>query len=122
MTFKINEDTIELIELDHEELDVVCGGTFTPNAFSNTVYHSIGISTKNNCFKKDEFMFMGRSISHETANEIVRLARSVSSVINEGYQGANQIGYSEDAFRNAFNSQMILKFGYVWDGVSGRDL
>ena len=108
-------------ELTLDELNQVAGGTFTSNTYSKSTYHSVGISTHYNVFDKDEFMFMGRAISYEQANEIVALAKRVYNVLNEGHNGANLIGYGEAAFIRAFNSQLNLKYGIQWNGVPGSD-
>ena len=108
-------------ELTPEEMTQAAGGTFTSNKYSKSTYHSVGISTKYGFFDKDEFMFMGRTISYEQANEIVALAQRVYNVLNEGHHGANVIGYSEPAFIRAFNSQLNLKYGIQWNGVAGYD-
>ena len=108
-------------ELTLDELSRISGGTFTKNSYSKSTYHSVGISTSYHFFSSDEFMFMGRGISHSQANELVNLANRVFNVLNEGYQGANQIGFSEKPFIRAFNSQLRLKYGIEWDGVPGHD-
>ena len=108
-------------ELTLDELKQAAGGTFTRNTYSKSTYHSVGISTRYNFFCEDEFMFMGRGISYEQANEIVALAQRVYNVLNEGHHGANMIGYGEPAFIRAFNSQLKLKYGLQWDGVQGYD-
>ena len=108
-------------ELTLDELKRAAGGTFTANTYSKSTYHSVGISTKYGFFDKDEFMFMGRVISYEQANEIVTLAKRVYNVLNEGHNGANMIGYGEAAFIRAFNSQLNLKYGIQWNGVPGHD-
>ncbi len=109
------------VELTPEEMTRAAGGTFTSNTYSKSTYHSVGISTKYGFFDKDEFMFMGRVISYERANEIVALAKRVYNVLNEGHNGANMIGYGEAAFIRAFNSQLNLKYGIQWNGVPGHD-
>ena len=108
-------------ELTPDELEHAVGGTFTPNTYSKSTYHSVGISTRYNFFCGDEFMFMGRGISYQQANEIVALANRVYNVLNEGHHGANIIGYGEAAFIRAFNSQLMLKYGIQWNGVAGSD-
>ena len=108
-------------ELTLDELNQVAGGTFTINTYSKSVYHSVGISTRYSFFCEDEFMFMGRGISYQQANEIVALAKRVYNVLNEGNNGANIIGYGESAFIRAFNSQLNLKYGIQWNGVAGSD-
>ena len=108
-------------ELTLDELNRVTGGTFDRNTYSKGTYHSVGISTRYNFFCEDEFMFMGRGISYQQANEIVALAQRVYNVLNEGKHGANMIGYGEAAFIRAFNSQLMLKYGIQWNGVAGYD-
>ena len=108
-------------ELTLDEMNRVAGGTFTRNTYSKSTYHSVGISTRYNVFCEDEFMFMGRGISYQQANEIVALAQRVYNVLNEGKHGANTIGYNEPAFIRAFNSQLMLKYGIQWNGVAGSD-
>ena len=108
-------------ELTLDELKRAAGGTFTANTYSKSTYHSVGISTRYNFFCEDEFMFMGRGISYQQANDIVALAKRVYNVLNEGHNGANIIGYGEAAFIRAFNSQLMLKYGIQWNGVAGSD-
>ena len=108
-------------ELTLDELSRVAGGTFTRNTYSKSTYHSVGICTRYNFFCGDEFMFMGRGISYQEANEIVALAQRVYNVLNEGKHGANIIGYGEPAFIRAFNSQLNLKYGIQWNGIQGYD-
>ena len=108
-------------ELTLDELKRAAGGTFTKNTYSKSTYHSVGISTRYSFFCEDEFMFMGRGISYQQANEIVALAKRVYNVLNEGNHGANIIGYGEAAFIRAFNSQLMLKYGVQWNGVAGSD-
>ena len=123
MNANVTENNIPAgtVELTPEEMTRVAGGTFTSNTYSKSTYHSVGISTKYSFFDKDEFMFMGRVISYEQANEIVALAKRVYNVLNEGHNGANMIGYGEAAFIRAFNSQLKLKYGIQWNGASGYD-
>jgi len=108
-------------ELTLDELDQVTGGTFTRNKYSKSTYHALGISTSYNFFAKDEFMFMGRKISYDEANELAGLAEMVFNILNEGNEGANRIGYNEPAFIRAYNSQLKLKYGFQWNGVPGTD-
>ena len=107
--------------LTPDELNRVTGGTFTKNKYSKSTYHSFGISTSYNFFDEDEFMFMGRTISYQQANEIVALGDRVYNVLNEGNNGADMIGYGEPAFIRAFNSQLKLKYGIQWNGAPGSD-
>lgn len=115
----MNTVCLKMCELRSEELDRVSGGTFTPNTYREAEYHSYGISTSYHFFDKDEFRFMGRSITIDQANDIVDIGRRVSSVINEGFSGANKIRVSEKRFIAAFNSQIFPKYGVKWDGVAG---
>ena len=108
-------------EVSQTELTRATGGTFTPNAHSKNAYHAVGISTSYHFIDKDEFQFMGRAISYSQANDIVDLARRVSDVLNIGQRGKNTVGYQENAFIRAFNSQLYLNYGYVWDGSQGHD-
>ena len=117
----VNNTPFSAAELTLDELNQVAGGTFTSNKYSKSTYHSVGISTRYNFFCEDEFMFMGRGISYQRANEIVTLAKRVYNVLNEGNHGANIIGYGEAAFVRAFNSQLSLKYGIQWNGVPGSD-
>ena len=120
-TATMNRAAPQIRILTSEEMTGIVGGTFTPNTHSKGTYHAVGISTSYNFFSKDEFRFMGSSISYDQANDIVAIARRVSSAINDGYQGANKIGYSDKMFINAFNSQLKLKYGIVWNGIPGTD-
>ncbi|MBQ8137499.1 MAG: hypothetical protein IJ174_08715 [Clostridia bacterium] len=122
MTMTANMISVaELRELSLNELAEANGGTFTPNTYSKDAYHEVGISTSYHFFDKDEFSFMGKSISYDEANDIVSMARQLSKAINEGHNGANHIGYSESMFINAFNSQLNIKYGIMWDGHAGYD-
>ena len=111
----------EIRELTREELAEVAAGTFTPNTYRKSKYQSVGISTSYHFFDEDEFKFMGKSITYDQANRIVQMADQVNKAINDGYRGANKIGYTEKMFINAFNSQLLLEFGFMWDGVAGHD-
>lgn len=119
MTVTPVPDTIN--ELNPDEMSTIAGGTFTKNAFSKDTYHSVGISTSYHFFDCDEFMIMGRSISYDLANEIVRLANRVYGALNDGQHGANCISFSEPAFIRSFNSQLSLIYGFKWDGIPGHD-
>ena len=114
--------TSKITELNLNELSEAAGGTFTPNTYGKKEYHMCGISTKYHFLDSDEFRFMGRKISQDQANEIVKIARDVSRYINGGYNGANQIGYNEPLFINAFNSQLSARYGVKWNGIPGVDL
>ena len=116
-----NQMPFSAAELTLDELNLVTGGTFTSNKYSKSTYHSFGISTSYNFFDEDEFMFMGRTISYQQANEIVALGDRVYNVLNEGNNGADMIGYGEPAFIRAFNSQLKLKYGIQWNGAPGSD-
>ena len=107
--------------LTPEELEKAAGGTFTPNTYTKEFYHMCGISTCYNFFSNDEFRFMGRGISYDMANDICATAKRVNEAMNAGHHGANQIGYGENIFIAAFNSQLLLKYGIVWDGNPGVD-
>ena len=111
-----------MLEVNLEDLAAVCAGTFTPNTYSEAMYHAVGISTRYNFFEADEFWFMGQPISYDMANDIVRIARQVSEAINQGHHGANIIGYDEEAFIRAFNSQLKIKYGITWSGLQGWSL
>ena len=108
-------------EVTMDEMSRICGGTFDKNRYSKSTYHALGISTSYHFFDHDEFRFMGRSISYEQANAIVRLGQSVYEIINQGHNGSNRIGYSEPTFIRSFNSQLSLTYGIKWDGVPGGD-
>ena len=116
-----NDNPAGTEELTLDIMNKVTGGTFTVNTYSKSTYHSVGICTRYNFFCGDEFMFMGRGISYQQANDIVALAQRVYNVLNEGKHGANMIGYNEPAFIRAFNSQLNLKYGIQWDGSQGYD-
>ena len=111
----------EIRELDGNEMPRITGGTFTPNTYRKAGYHMVGISTSYHFFDKDEFTFMGRSISYDQANDIVKLANRVMDVMNTGVRGANKVNTTDAAFIRAFNSQLNLKYGIQWDGVPGYD-
>ena len=116
-----NEMMNEKTELGQEELEQVAAGTFTPNRFKKWAYHACGISTRYHTIDKDEFMFMGKPISYEQANQICELASDVTRIINTGASGSDVIGKSEPAFVRSFNSQLKLSMGLVWDGTPGSD-
>ena len=107
--------------LSLDEMAEVNAGTFTPNTHSKDMYHAIGISTCYHFFDKDEFRFMGQSISYDQANAMVTIARNVLDSLNTDYKGSNAIGYSEKAFIRAFNNQINLVYGVKWNGVPGCD-
>ncbi len=114
-------ENMETRPLETEEMVQASGGTFTRNTYRPEMYHAIGISTSYHFFDKDEFRFMGRSISYDQANAMVELARTVKNAMNTGYRGNDTIGYSEPAFIRAYNSQLWLTYGVKWDGVPGHD-
>ena len=110
---------VDMTEVNMEEMALANGGTFTPNTYRKSAYHRVGISTSYHVFDKDEFIFMGRSITYDQANEIVFLGHQVSKAMNEGMHGKDQVGYSEPAFIRGLNSQLYLKYGFAWDGAPG---
>ena len=109
------------VEMNLNEMENVSGGTFTPNTYSKEMYHAVGISTSYHFIDSDEFRFMGQPITYERANEIVQIARMVKDVMNTGSRGNDVVGYSENAFKRGFNSQLKLKYGITWDGKTGYD-
>ena len=119
MTICNTENTMEVRELNKAEMSEISGGTFTRNTYRESGYHSVGISTSYHFFDKDEFKFMGKSISYEKANKIVKIADGVLEAMNNGCHGANQVNTTDQAFQRAFNSQLFLEFGIVWDGKPG---
>ena len=121
MTAMNIENTMDLLELNQEEMAQASGGTFTPNTYRKSGYQSVGISTSYHFFDKDEFKFMGRSISYDQANNIVKMANRVLDSMNTGARGANQVNVTDEAFIRAFNSQLYLEYGIVWDGKPGSD-
>ena len=60
---------IDMAEVNMEEMALANGGTFTPNTYRKEAYHKVGISTSYHLFDKDEFTFMGRSITYDQAND-----------------------------------------------------
>ncbi len=114
-------ENTEVRSLETEELGQASGGTFTKNTYSKEMYHAIGISTSYHFFDKDEFRFMGRSISYDQANAMVVMARTVKDAMNTGYRDKDTIGYGEQSFIRAFNSQLWITYGVKWDGVPGYD-
>lgn len=121
MTVMNTENTMNRRELSPEETAMVAAGTFTPNTYRKSGYQSVGISTSYHFFDKDEFMFMGRSISCDQANSIVKMANQVLDAMNTGARGANKVNTTDAAFIRAFNSQLYLEYGIAWDGVPGSD-
>ena len=111
----------DLREMEDQELEQTAGGTFTPNTYIKKAYHKIGISTNYHFFDKDEFRFMGKSITYDEANDIVKMGKRVMDAINSGYDGSNVVGYNENEFIRAMNSQLKLKYGILWDGKPGSD-
>ncbi len=121
MTVMNTENMMTRRELSPEEEAMVAAGTFTPNTYRKSGYQSVGISTSYHFFDKDEFMFMGKSISYDQANSIVKMANGVLDAMNTGARGANKVGTTDEAFIRGFNSQLYLEYGMVWDGVPGSD-
>ena len=121
MTAMNIENTMDLLELNQEEMAQASGGTFTPNTYRKSGYQSVGISTSYHFFDKDEFKFMGKSISYDQANAMVKMANRVLDSMNTGARGANQVNVTDEAFIRAFNSQLYLEYGIVWDGKPGSD-
>ena len=121
MTVMNTENTMNRRELSPEETAMLAAGTFTPNTYRKSGYQSVGISTSYHFFDKDEFMFMGRSISCDQANSIVKMANQVLDAMNTSARGANKVNTTDAAFIRAFNSQLYLEYGIAWDGVPGSD-
>ena len=113
--------TTTICEMRIRDLDKVSGGMFLPNTHKKRTYHIFGISTSYHFFARDEFMMMGRRITIDQADDIVRIGNMVKDAINTGQSGNDVIGFTENAFIRAFNSQLKLKYGIVWDWVSGKD-
>lgn len=86
MTMMNTENTMKRRELNREETELVTAGTFTPNTYRKSGYQSVGISTSYHFFDKDEFMFMGRSITCDQANSIVKMARQKEKTISNSRQ------------------------------------
>lgn len=109
--------------LTDEELECVAGGTFFPNTYSSGGYNEFGISTRFHILGKDEFYYMGRRISYDRANEIMKIGNEVKCSLNSGYDHKNNIGSSENAFIRAFNYQLKLRLGdeWMWNGVPGSN-
>lgn len=121
MTAPNTENKNEKMELDRDEMVIATGGTFTPNRYGKCGYQAVGISTSYHFFDKDEFRFMGRKITCDQADDIVRLANDVMAAMNTGVRGANKVGVTDAAFIRAFNSQLFLDYGFAWDGKPGTD-
>lgn len=107
-------------ELGQEEMREAAGGIW-PCRYSKSTYHSVGISTSYHVFAPDIFSFMGRTITHSQANEIVATAKQVSCALNAGNQCVNRAGSYEKNFMAAFNSQLHCKYGITWNGTPGTD-
>ena len=65
-------------ELNDENLDMIVGGTFTPNKFDERIYNQAGLTTKYHFICKDEFFIKDRngklvSITYNQANQAVRM-------------------------------------------------
>lgn len=108
-------------KITEKELEQVTGGTFWPNEYSASNYNQFGISTDYYFFSKHQFMYNGRFISYEQANEIVRIGFSVLNSLNSEYDHKDNIGINENSFKRAFNYQLKLKFGddWMWTGNKG---
>lgn len=119
MTMLLTENTLDCRELNDMEMSEISGGTFTRNKYRESGYNSVGITTDYHFFGKDEFFFMGKPISYDRANDIVKIADDVLEAMNAGCHGANQVNTTDQAFIRAFNSQLFLEFGIVWDGTPG---
>ena len=59
----MNDTPLSVRELRLDELNLVSGGTFTPNKYSEATYHELGISTCYHLFDRDEFYFNNRRIT-----------------------------------------------------------
>ena len=62
--------------LNDGQLNIVTGGTFTPNKYKEVIYNQAGISTKYNIFEEDKFYALNkegenRNISYVQANRAV---------------------------------------------------
>lgn len=108
-------------QLNNEELNSVAGGTFTPNRYSQSAYHTFGISTSYHFIDPDKFWFNGKKITYEQANKIMEIGNHVMTSLNSGFKGKDKIGANEKAFIRAFNMQLKLQMPEVglWDGTKG---
>ena len=108
-------------QLNNEELNLVAGGTFTPNKYAQLSYNLLGISTRYHFFTADEFMFNGQKITYDEANKIMQIGNSVLTSLNSGFKGNDKIGISEKAFIRAFNMQLKIQMPHVglWNGSKG---
>lgn len=118
---KIRNNSNKKFELNSKELNTVVGGTFTPNTYSQSGYHTFGISTSYHVYAKDEFKFMGKKITYSQANEIMKLGNKVMNMLNSGFTGNDRITASEPAFIRAFNMELKLLMPELglWDGKAG---
>lgn len=109
--------------LSDYELGLICGGTFNPNTYSKSGYHTFGINTEYHFFSKDVFYFMGHKINHSKANEIMEIGNKVLTALNSGLPSYQHITASDPAFIRAFNSQLKIKYGadWLWNGKKGCD-
>lgn len=108
--------------LTDEELDQVVGGYwFKKNEYSVSNYNQFGIITSYRSWEADQFIYNGRAISYERANEIVKLGFDVLTSLNSGFDHKNKIGPNEPAFIRAFNQQLKLRYGadWMWNGNTG---
>ena len=67
-----------MMKIEDEKLEMVNGGTFDINSYSEETYNQIGIRTNYHFWDKDEFWLMSVSgnwvpISYSEANEAVKL-------------------------------------------------
>lgn len=101
-------------KIEMAELESVTGGTFTPNKYSKSEYHEVGICTEYNIIAEDRFKIMGVFITYETANKIVSDAQWIKKTF--GYSGYNDPGFIQ-TFNRVLNSLIYTQ----WDGVPGYD-
>ena len=94
-----------------------------PNTYSAAQYNQFGIYTYYHFFSKDEFMYMGKNISREQADQIAKIGENVLCSLNSGYDNKDRIGTTENAFIRAFNYQLKLQMGpeFIWNGGPGLD-
>ena len=116
MTVMNTENMMTRRELSPEEEAMVAAGTFTPNTYRKSGYQSVGISTSYHFFDKDEFMFMGKSISYDQANSIVKMANRVLDAMNTGARGANKVGTTDEAFIRGFKLGARMAAEVLSDG------
>ena len=109
-------------QLNNEELNSVAGGTlFLQNKYSQSCYHTFGISTSYHFIDEDKFWFNGKKITYEQANKIMEIGNNVMTSLNSGFNGNDKISANEKAFIRAFNMQLKLQMPEVglWDGTKG---